>query len=66
MECFSQLVDQLNAYSHTFDPLYYSMQFIDGLHDDVKFVVMVQRPRNLDAALICFGSVAGRNWGQEA
>lgn len=52
MECFSQLVDQLNAYSHTFDPLYYSMQFIDGLHDDVKFVVMVQRPRNLDAVFV--------------
>jgi hypothetical protein len=45
VEQFSQLVDQLKAYSTISDPLYYTMRFIDGLHDDIKSVVLVQCPR---------------------
>jgi hypothetical protein len=28
--CFSKLVDQLVAYAHTTDPIYYTMRFIEG------------------------------------
>jgi hypothetical protein len=50
VERFSILVDQLSAYEANVDPLYYMMHFIDGLHDDVKVVIMVQRPSTLDIA----------------
>jgi hypothetical protein len=52
VEQFSQLVDQLKAYSTISDPLYYTMRFIDGLRDDIKSVVLVQRPRTLDSAFV--------------
>jgi hypothetical protein len=52
VEQFSQLVDQLKAYSTISDPLYYIMRFIDGLRDEIKSVVLVQRPRNLDTAFV--------------
>jgi hypothetical protein len=52
VEQFSQLVDQLKAYSTISDPLYYTMRFIDGLRDEIKSVVLVQRPRNLDTAFV--------------
>ena len=29
-------------------PLYYTMRFIDGLRDDIKSVILVQRPSTLD------------------
>jgi hypothetical protein len=47
---FSELVDLLVTYEHTTDPLYYTMRFIDGLHDDIKSVILVQRPSTLDTA----------------
>jgi hypothetical protein len=49
---FSQLIDQLHAYSPNSDPLYYIMRFLDGLWDDIRSVVMVQRPRDLDTAYV--------------
>lgn len=52
VEQFSQLVDQLKAYSTISDPLYYTMRFIDGLRVDIKSVVLVQRPRTLDTAFV--------------
>lgn len=51
MERFSILVDHLFAYEANADPLYYMMRFIDGLRDDVKVVIMVQRPSTLD--IVC-------------
>lgn len=36
------------TYEHTTDPLYYTLRFIDGLCDDIKFVIVVQRPSDLD------------------
>jgi hypothetical protein len=30
------------------DPLYYTLKFVDGLRDEVKAVVMLQRPSDLD------------------
>lgn len=47
---FTSLVDQLNAYSATHDQLYFTMCFVDGLHHDIKYVVMLQRPKDLDTA----------------
>jgi hypothetical protein len=47
---FSELVDQLVAYEHSSDFRYYTTRFVDGLKDDVKSVVLVQRPTDLDTA----------------
>jgi hypothetical protein len=49
---FSQLVDQLNAYQPNADFLYYTTKFIDGLRDDVRFAVLMQRPHDLDIAYV--------------
>lgn len=49
---FSQLVDQLNAYQRMSDPLYYTMKFVDGLKDDIKAVVMLQRPKDFNIAAV--------------
>jgi hypothetical protein len=45
---FTELVDQLKAYSQTTDPMFYSMRFIDGLRPEIKAIVLVLRPHNLD------------------
>jgi hypothetical protein len=47
---FCELVDQLKAYSKDTNPLYYTTRFIDRLHDDIKSVILVQRPPDLDTA----------------
>jgi hypothetical protein len=52
VEHFSQLVDQLNAYNLPSDLLYYTTKFIDGLRSDIKSVVLIQRPRDLDTAYV--------------
>lgn len=49
---FAQLVDQLSAYTTSTDPLYYTLRFIDGLRDDIKSIILVQRPRDLDTACV--------------
>jgi hypothetical protein len=48
VKSFSELVDQLTSNSPVHDPLYFTMRFIDGLHPDIKAIVIVQRPRNFD------------------
>ena len=50
VERFSELVDQLVAYEHSTDPMYYTIRFIDGLRDDIHSIVLVQRPSTLDTA----------------
>jgi hypothetical protein len=49
---FVALVDQLKAYAKHPDPLYYTQRFIDGLRDEIKSVILVQRPNNLDTACV--------------
>lgn len=49
---FLALVDQLKAYAKHPDPLYYTQRFIDGLRDEIKAVVLVQRPSSLDTACV--------------
>ena len=43
-------MDQLKAYSPKHDQLYFTMRFIDGLRHDIKLVMLVQRPKDLDTA----------------
>jgi hypothetical protein len=50
VEQFASLIDELATYESHTDPLYYTMRFIDGLKHDIKTVIMVQRPPNLDVA----------------
>ncbi|XP_020401789.1 uncharacterized protein [Zea mays] len=52
VERFSQLIDQLRAYNPTADPVFYIMRFLDGLKDDIKSVVTLQRPKDLDTAFV--------------
>ncbi|WVZ90409.1 hypothetical protein U9M48_036715 [Paspalum notatum var. saurae] len=47
---FTELFDQLSAYEKDTDPLHYTTRFIDGLREDIKAVVMIQQPHNLDHA----------------
>jgi hypothetical protein len=48
---FSELADQLLAYEHSASHnRYYTARFVDGLKDDIKSVVLVQRPYDLDTA----------------
>lgn len=52
IEKFSGLVDQLLAYGRNQDPLFYAMRFVDGLKDDIKAAVHLQRPATLDTACV--------------
>jgi hypothetical protein len=52
IEQFAQLVDQLETYTSITDPMYYTLRFIDGLKDDIKSIVLVQRPKDLDTAFV--------------
>ncbi|XBI72263.1 hypothetical protein VPH35_066259 [Triticum aestivum] len=47
---FSELMDQLTAYEPEPDMLHYTTGFIDGLKVNVRMVVAVQRPADLDTA----------------
>jgi hypothetical protein len=49
---FSVLVNQLAAYESNFNPLYYATRFVDGLRDDLKSMVMIQRPSTFDVACV--------------
>jgi hypothetical protein len=49
---FTTLIDQLNAYAKHPDPIYYVQRFIEGLRDDIKAVVLLQRPTTLDTACV--------------
>ncbi|CAD6263834.1 unnamed protein product [Miscanthus lutarioriparius] len=50
VERFSELIDQLKAYNPNIDMLYYTTRFVDGLREDIRSVIVVQRPQNLDTA----------------
>lgn len=52
VEKFCGFVDQLASYESKTDPLYYTMKFIDGLQDEIKSSVLVQRPSDLDTACV--------------
>ncbi|RLN22446.1 putative gag-pol polyprotein [Panicum miliaceum] len=52
IEQFAGLVDQLTAYENVVDPLHYITRFIDGLKDDLRSAVIIQRPSDLDTAFV--------------
>jgi hypothetical protein len=47
---FAELVDQLKAYDSSTSALHYITRFLDGLHTDIRAVLLVQRPDSLDTA----------------
>jgi hypothetical protein len=47
---FAGLVDQLAAYEGPSNQLHHTMRFIDGLKDELKSVVLLQRPQDIDTA----------------
>jgi hypothetical protein len=47
---FFTLVDQLAVYESVPDPLFFATRFVDGLRTDIRAVVMLQRPLDLDSA----------------
>jgi hypothetical protein len=49
---FAGLIYQLAAYEGMGNPLHFTMRFIDGLKDDLKSAVLIQRPKDLDTAYI--------------
>lgn len=52
IEQVTTLVGQLKAYAAHPNPIYYVQCFIDRLQDDIKVVVLVQRPSSLDTACV--------------
>jgi len=49
---FSELVDQLLAYTRHTDPLFFAMRFMDGLRDEIRTAVHMQRPNSFDEACV--------------
>jgi hypothetical protein len=47
---FSTIVDQLKAYTHHPDMQTFTTRFVDGLRPDIRIVMAMQRPPNLDIA----------------
>jgi hypothetical protein len=50
IERFDVLMNHLVSYSDTTHPYYFLTRFVEGLHADIRAVVMVQRPTDLDTA----------------
>lgn len=50
VEQFDNLVHQLLAHDSSMQPIVITNRFIDGLRDDIKAVVMLHRPVDLDTA----------------
>jgi hypothetical protein len=50
IERFDILMNHLVSYSDTTHPLYFLTRFVEGLRADIRSVVMVQRPTDLDTA----------------
>ena len=49
---FTSIVDGLIAYGKNIDPIYYAMKFVDGLRDEIRTVVHMQRPGTLDTIVV--------------
>jgi hypothetical protein len=50
IERFDVLMNHLLSYSEDTHPFYFLTRFIEGLHSDIRAVVMIQRPADLDTA----------------
>jgi hypothetical protein len=49
---FTVAMNSLIAHHNSWDPLYFVTKFIDGLRSDIRVVVMVQQPRDLETAVL--------------
>jgi hypothetical protein len=47
---FIAIIENLSAYTTNPDYLFYNTWFVDGLRDDIRSIVLIQRPQTLDAA----------------
>jgi hypothetical protein len=52
VEQFMAPVDNLVAYGHHTDPLYFVQHFVDGFRVDICAAVIVQRPPSLDSVSV--------------
>lgn len=50
VEKFDSLMHQLLAYDNSLLPVYFITKFVEGLRSDIRVVVLVQRPQDLDSA----------------
>nr|XP_040258848.1 uncharacterized protein LOC120976091 [Aegilops tauschii subsp. strangulata] len=50
IEQFELIISHLSAYSESIHPYYYLTRFVEGLRADIRAVVLVQRPPDLDTA----------------
>jgi hypothetical protein len=46
---FVDLIEQLSAYTPNPDHLSYTTRFVDGLRDDIRAIILIQRPKDLDS-----------------
>lgn len=47
---FIAIIENLSAYTTNPDYLFYTTRFVDGLRDDIRSIVLIQRPQTLDAS----------------
>lgn len=47
---FELIINHQSSYSDRIHPFYFLTQFVEGLHKDIRAVVLVQRPPDLDTA----------------
>jgi hypothetical protein len=48
---FNEVMHALKAHSTAWDPELFPSRFVDGLKDEIRVVVIVHQPKNLDAAV---------------
>jgi hypothetical protein len=48
---FNTAMNCLIAHHKSWDPLYFVTKFFDGLRYDIRVVVMVQQPKDLDSVV---------------
>lgn len=52
---FNAVMNSLVAHHRSWDPLYFVTHFVDGLRHDVRAVVMIQQPKDLDSVVALAG-----------
>lgn len=50
IEKFELIINHLSSYSDSIHPFYFLTRFVEGLRPDIRAVVLVQRPPDLDTA----------------
>jgi len=66
---FAGLIDQLVVYGRSTDPVFFAMRFVDGLRDDIRNTVHMQRPQTFDTASVLAllqEELQDPNWSKES